>query len=131
MIAVIRVTTTGAGGAATGEATMDPGKLLQGANRTAFLWSLHVDYNAAAPGTTDLVVKEVGGLGRTLLTLTNKNTDGVYYPRFTVHKADGTDRDTAEAAVLEGPLKVEVAQCDALDPAVVVTAQLVVSRAAD
>lgn len=94
-------------------------------------WALRVDYHADAPETTDVVIAEDGGLGRTLLTLTDRNTDGVFYPRYPVHDDAGAEQSQSEAAVLEGPLTVSVTGCDALENAVVVTAQIVVSRVAD
>lgn len=129
----IAVTTTGNAGQAAGVAIMPDGLFTQWPSfrRAPFLWALRVDYHANAPATTDVVISEDGGLGRTLLTLTNRNTDGVFYPRYPVHDGEGAEESQREAAVLEGPLKVAVAGCDALEDAVVVTAQIVVSRVAD
>jgi len=131
-IYTIRVTTTGEAGSAVGEATAlnNPFGKWPFSNRAPFLWALKVDYHASAPETTDVVISEDGGLGRTLLTLSNRNTDGVFYPRYPTHDATGVEENQLEAAVLEGPLKVSVAGCNALDDAVVVTAQIIASRAA-
>lgn len=85
---------------------------------------VHVDYHASAPGTTDVTISEAGGLGRTLLTLTNRNTDGTFYPA--VAQTDGTGAAFSPASYglfyIEGtPLKVDVAGCDALTDAVKVS----------
>lgn len=132
-IYTLNITTTGSAGAASGEATLPSSLFTQLASlhHAPILWGLQVHYNASAPATTDLVVSEVGGLGRTLLTLTNRNTDGLFYPRYAVHDGLGTEKSLLEAAILEGPLKATVSGCDALTNAVVISVQLVYSRVAD
>lgn len=52
--------------------------------------SVYVKYNTQ-PATTDVVVKTKGdnGPSQTFLTLTNKNTDGLFYPRTALHDTSG------------------------------------------
>lgn len=108
------INTTGVAGSATGEVT------------TAFdfpaivIDCIKVDYNAAAPATTDLTVEETEGLQRTILTLSDQNTDVEKYPRHATHNPDGTSGSMADYYVARGPLKISVAGCDALSPAVTV-----------
>lgn len=127
----IPVTTVGNNGAATGSAEMDAGALFSNANRVPFLAALKVVYDEDAPNTTDVVISEAGGLGRTLLTLSNNNTSGTYYPRYPTHDSGGAAGEASDMIALTSAIKVEVAECDALDPAVTVSVQLLVSRALD
>ena len=109
------VNTTGSAGSATGSKTtpaLESGQVLE---------AIKVDYHGSAPATTDLVVSEVGGLQQTLLTLTNTNTDGIYYPRHALHDAVGAEGSGLDLFQVEGQLQVAVSGCDALAPAVTVT----------
>lgn len=102
----LTITTTGSAGTATGSAVTPT---LYG-----FLEMVRIDYNAM-PVTTDITISEVGGLNRTLLTISNSNTDAVYYPRSVVHDAAGVAIVGGYAKIyLYGyPLQVSVAQADA------------------
>jgi hypothetical protein len=117
----IPVTTTGSAGSATGDKTTE----IPGGVRGA-LMSFYLDYNASAPGaTTDVVISEVGGAGRTFLTRTNTATDG----EFPVRIPETGNTGTAGAGVTPhlmggGQIKVAVTGCDALTNAVVVTVYL-------
>lgn len=114
----IAVTTTGDPGSATGSNTL--GHELE----RMFLLGVKIDYHASAPATTDVTITEVGGLGQTLLTLTNVNTDGFYYPRVEVDDPTGTGLGVYNPLMVEGDVQVAVAGCDALTDAVSVTLQL-------
>jgi hypothetical protein len=53
------------------------------------LMSIKVAYSSQ-PATTDVTISESGGLGRTILTLTNTNTTGTYNPVVALHDGTGT-----------------------------------------
>lgn len=113
----IGVTTTGSAGSATGSTTtveFPPGTLLE---------CVKIDYHASAPATTDLTITEAEGLQRDVLTLTDTNTDGTYYPRHGEHDPDGTAGSGVGHFVIEGALTIALAQSDALTDAVLVTFQ--------
>lgn len=61
-----------------------------------YVYGIYVKYNDSPPATTDVTISTQGTGSRapatTLLTLTNANTDGWFYPRVTAH-------DTAGASV--------------------------------
>jgi len=88
----------GAGGA--GVATNNATTTTQVVGRVA---GVYVRYNHSCPNTTDVVIKTVGASpaipSQTFLTLTNKNTDGLFMPRVTPQDADGVD--LAALTVLE------------------------------
>lgn len=98
----VNVTTTGGSGASAGTGTS--GKI------SGLLMSIKVTYTAQH-ANTDVTITEVGGLGRTLLTLTNVNMTGTYYPNVAA-------QDTVGAAItgqyrpfeLSTPILVTVAQ---------------------
>ncbi len=115
----LQVTTTGTDGNATGSKTSD------WSLRPSVLDAIKVDYAGTAPATTDLTISEADGLGRTLLTLSNLATDGVYYPRHTTHDAAGADAGTKAPYVIEGRITAAVAQSNALAPAVTVELQVI------
>jgi hypothetical protein len=52
--------------------------------------AIHVDYDSTAAATADLVLSD--NEGQTILTLTDINTDGWYYPRANAQDATGVDR---------------------------------------
>ena len=118
-IRTLKVTTTGDAGLATGTKTSDFEL------RPSILDAVKVDYHASAPATTDLTISEAGGLGRTLLTLSNINTDGTYYPRHTTHDNVGADAGSKAPYIIEGKITVALAGCDALVDAVTVSLQIV------
>jgi hypothetical protein len=118
IIGPITVTTTGSAGAATGQKDtikLDP----------CLLEAVKIDYHASAPGTTDLTLSEVDGLGRDLLVLSDNATDGIYYPRHTTHDDAGADAGSKTPYVIEGAIRVALAECDALTDAVQVWLQTV------
>lgn len=68
---------------------------------TGLLYAVKVDYSGSAPGTTDVIITESGGLGQAILTLSNQNTDVVRYPRATAHKvADGTAVSSTDSELI-------------------------------
>lgn len=101
----ITATTTGAAGSASGSAVTDyplSGKLM----------AVHLDY-VDQPATADVTIT-AGVPSQTLLTVTNANTDGWFYPRVQ------TDTDAGAAisggydmAPIAGYVTVAVAQGDA------------------
>lgn len=124
-IQIVVATTGGAGvSAGTGRAGI-PGGM-------ARLLGVQVDYNAAAPATSDLVLTAViGGVTKTVLTLTNVNTD---FPMQQVMElaVDELGAQIDDAAgppeieahwvhpIVQGDLIVTLAQFDDLDPAATV-----------
>lgn len=115
-LARVDVTTAGSAGSATGSGQTLP---LHGV-----LGFIQVDYHGSAPGTTDVTISEVGGAGRTILTLTNRNTDGIFYPNVSFTDSTGSAYATPAygAFIVVGTtLQVSVAQCDALTDAVQVS----------
>lgn len=113
---VVRVTTTGSAGSASGTATTDlPVRGL--------VMAIKVDYHASAPATTTVNVDETSGMQRRLLQKAASNSDAVHYPVVQNH-------DPAGAAItgqympqyVNGVrLSVSVGNCNALTDAVVVT----------
>jgi hypothetical protein len=83
--------------------------------------AVKLEYHASAPNTTDVTLSEVGGGGRTLLTVTNNNTSGSYYPTVEAQDSAGAGISGVRLPIALGGagLKVEVAQSDALIEAVV------------
>lgn len=107
------VTTTGSAGSAAGDATS--------ATISGVLLNVYLKFHASAPGaTTDVTITEVGGAGRTLLTLTNTATSGNFPIRIPEVGVTGTALTGTTPFYLPGTaIKVAVAQCDALTEAVV------------
>jgi hypothetical protein len=103
---VVAVTTSGSAGAAT--ANVNTGAI-RGTIR-----AFQVDY-VSMPATTDVTITEVGGLGRTLITLTNANTDKTVYPLGQAGLiGTGADITGVYAPVhISGALNIAVAQADA------------------
>lgn len=112
----VHVTTTGSAGSASGDTTVEfPIPF-------GFIDAIELDYHGSAPATTDVTVTEVDtdGLEQTVLSVSNSNTDGTYYPRHTLHLgSDGSELAQYGPFVVEGKLKVSVAQSDALTNAVI------------
>lgn len=102
----IVVPTTGGAGVSAGNNTTDAA--VEGTLRAIF-----VDFTSM-PATTDITITEVGGMGRTLLTITNQNADKVYYPLVLAQGITGADLTAIYAAYhLPGvKLKATVAQGD-------------------
>jgi hypothetical protein len=115
MIAIhrISVTTTGAAGSAAGTtASTRPvnGRLL----------AVYVDFTSQ-PATTDVTITSTGPT-QSLLTLTNVNTDGWYYPRVLLQGITGANLTTVyDALPIAAYVSVAVAQGDAITDGVVVT----------
>lgn len=111
---LLKVNTTGGAGVSAGTATSEP--------ITGFIEDVFIDYDAAAPATTDLNIKENGSLGRTLFTFTNNKTDKTFSPRVLKQDATGADITGVYGRIfLAGvTLTVTLAQCDDLSPAVAV-----------
>lgn len=109
----VNVTTTGSAGSAAGTGDTIPlfGELI----------SVHLDYHASAPATSDVTIAELGGAARTFLTRTNTATDGTFYPRVLLDDTAGADLTAVYGAfaVAGHALRVSIAQCDALTDAVV------------
>ena len=120
----IKVTTTGDAGEATGSASVGiPGGVCR-------LLALSVKYATGAPATTDVTVTCTLPLAKTLLTLTNRNTDLPLAQITEVEKdVNGADRASpaTKPQLVAGVLTVNVAQCNALVDAVIVTAVVEVS----
>ena len=119
MLGPIKVTTTGDPGSATGSAIAGiPGGFVR-------LIALAVDYNALCPGSTDVVVTCTLPLPKTLLTLANRNAD---FPLSQVTELErnlnGEQQDASctQPQLIGGILIVNVAECDPLTDAVIVTA---------
>jgi hypothetical protein len=113
---VLKVTTAGSAGSATGSATTETP--IRG-----FIESWKFNFDPAVPATTDTTLSEVGGMARTLRTISNSATDVTEYPRVQA-------TDTAGAAItgvyerfyIPGRyLSVSLAQSDAVTDALVLT----------
>jgi hypothetical protein len=83
---------------------------------------IYVRYNDAPPNTTDVIVSTVGTFPamptQTLLTLTNKNTDGLFLPRSVAQ--DELGADLAALTILEpnpifDNINVSIAQANNAD----------------
>lgn len=113
----ITVNTTGSAGSATGSASSP--------RIRGLFYKIKLDYNAAAPNTTDVVITTVDDNDATvdtILTITDNEVDGTYSPTTPTHDNTGTltgDRILEDIPL--GTVKVSVAGCDALTAAVVVT----------
>ena len=112
----IKVSTTGSDASATGS--------LVTALPYSELLALYVNFHASAPGTTDTTISSPGNpVALTLLTLTNSNSDAWYYPTQQLDDSSGSAITGAYIpAIVHGNLLVELAGCDALTDAVVITA---------
>jgi len=108
---IIKVTTTGGAGSATGSSSS---KVLKG-----LLWDVYVDYHASAPATTDLTIS-FADRGGNILVLTDINTDGLYAPRMNTHNNAGVSQGANDCFLLEGIVTVSLAGCNALTDAVTV-----------
>lgn len=118
----LRVTTTGSAGSATGSATTDvPGGI------TGFLYSVIVKPNATGwANTTDITVTEVGGAGRALLTITDKNNALASYPVRVaeVNNVAVASGGFAPPALVGAQIQVALAQANAQSPAAEVWLQI-------
>jgi len=101
----LSVTTTGTAGAAAGSAAT---------TRPIFgrVRAVYIDY-ISQPATTDVTITSTGP-SQPILTLTNVNTDGWYYPRRVIDTTAGAAAaGVYDAVAIAGPLSVSVAQGDA------------------
>lgn len=115
----LQVNTTGANGSATGSNTSTT--IARG-----ILHAVSITYNSA-PATTDVVIKEVGGLGRTLLTVSASNTNAVYHPTVPLSTNAGvanTGDSIVQPLLYDVKLMVEVGDSNALSPAVTVVMEV-------
>jgi hypothetical protein len=112
----IAIVTSGAAGSATGSATTIP---IQG-----FLLDVYIDYNAAAPATTDVTITDP--MFGNLLVKSNNNADCKLAPREKTHDADGSETGLYDLLPINSALTISVAQSDALDPCVTVTVRWMV-----
>jgi hypothetical protein len=106
---IVKVSPAGADGSASGENTSEAGP-------RGFLESVQIDYTTQH-ANTDVVLTEASGMARTLLTVSNNNTDVVKYPRVQVHDTsgaaltlDGTRASTSRIYLCGNKLTVTVAQ---------------------
>jgi hypothetical protein len=110
---IIKVTTAGGAGVAAGNASLL--RKIKG-----FLLDIFLDYNAAAPATTDVTITQVDRPGGNLLVVSNNATDGLYTPRTKpVDNANAPITNAFDKFPINGTINVAVAQCDALTDAVV------------
>jgi hypothetical protein len=116
----IKVNTVGSAGSAAGATALS-------LPIAGYLEAVKIDYNGSAPATTDVNVVDIGGIGRTLLIVSNSNTDTVYYPQPHVASPLGvvSSSHTSTPYYLD-PVRIQVgvAGCDALTDAVIVTIQV-------
>lgn len=80
---------------------------------------VYVRYNDAPPNTTDVIIKTVGTSPaiptQTFLTLTNKNTDGLFMPRTIPQDTVGANLaalTVAEPVVIADKVNVSIAQAN-------------------
>lgn len=85
---------------------------------SGIIYGVYVKYNDACPATTDVVIATAGNAAPafTLLTLTNKNTDGWFFPRISTQDLLGVDVNiNSDYPVIEDNLKVTVTGANAAD----------------
>jgi hypothetical protein len=107
----IPVTTTGTAGSATGTATSS--EVVMG-----YLVDVFLDFHASAPATTDTTIA-FATRGGDILVATNTNTDTLFHPRVkTVDNTGAAITNSHDRVLLNQPITVSVAGCDALTNAV-------------
>lgn len=112
---VVRVTTTGTAGSASGSAATD--LPLHGR-----VTAIKVDYHASAPNTTTVNIDEDSGMQRRLLQKAASNADAVHYPAVQLQDASGGPVTAYAPFYVDGTrLIVSAANSNALTDAVVVT----------
>ena len=105
------ITTTGGAGAATGSGTTVPIK--------GFLLDVFLDYDAAAPATTDVTITDpVFG---DLVVKSDNNADIKLVPRAQICDVAAANTGLFDLIPINSALTISVAQADALDPCVTVT----------
>ena len=111
----VKVSTTGSDASATGS--------LVTALPYCELLAAQMNFPASAPASTDTTLSSPGGpVALTLLTITNSATDAWYYPTHQLDDSSGSAITGAYIpAVIHGNLLTELAGCDALTDALVMT----------
>ena len=108
---VIKVSTTGSSGSATGSlvTALPPCELL----------AVYMNFHASAPASTDTTLSSPGDpVSVTLLTVTNSATDAWYYPSIQMDDNSGSAITGAYVpGLIHGNLLTELAGCDALTDA--------------
>ncbi len=100
----VPVTTAGGAGAAVGSGTTIP---IQG-----FLLDVYLDYDAAAPATTDVTVSDA--VFGNLVVKSNNATDAWLAPRKQSCDQAAADTGAYELIPVNGVLTISVAQADAI-----------------
>ncbi len=112
---VIKVSTTGSSGSATGSlvTALPPCELL----------AVYMNFHASAPASTDTTLSSPGDpVSVTLLTVTNSATDAWYYPSIQMDDNSGSAITGAYVpGLIHGNLLTELAGCDALTDALVMS----------
>ena len=109
----VKVITTGSAGSAVGSGISE--------KISGFLLGFHIAFNASAPSTTDTTIACLDPAHGTLLTLTNGNTSGFYPVRMEMLTNAGVSTGAYDLRPLQSTLQVDIAQCNALTYAAVVT----------
>ena len=112
---VIKVSTTGSSGSATGS--------LVTALPPCELRAVYITFHASAPASTDTTLSSPGDpVSVTLLTVTNSATDAWYYPSIQMDDNSGSAITGAYVpGLIHGNLLTELAGCDALTDALVMS----------
>lgn len=85
MISRFKVSVTPVGDAGSATANTTTPAIIRGR-----LLAIHCDFAATAHANTDTTIATTSSPTTTILTLTDTNTDGWYYPKHVVHGATGT-----------------------------------------
>lgn len=111
----VAITTAGAAGVAAGSGTTIP---IMG-----FLLDVFLDYNAAAPATTDVTISDpVFG---NLVVKSNNATDAWLAPRKLTCDAAAAGTGMYDMYPINSALRIDVAQADALTDCVVATVRFI------
>src|SRR5512136_386417 len=102
----LTINTTGGDGAATGSAVTIP--------INGFLLDVFLDYNAAAPATTDVTISD--SVFGNLLVRSNSATDGWLAPRKQVCDGVAADAGQYDLIPVHGQLTITVGGANALSP---------------
>jgi hypothetical protein len=114
----ISITTAGSAGSAVGSGTITV--------PMGILLDVGINYHASAPNTTDITIAFDDTRWGNILVITSSSTDAVYHPTTVVHTAAGAAVTNGFAPVYlsDQKLTVDVAQCDALTAAVVISLRI-------
>jgi hypothetical protein len=106
-------------GAAVGGAGVATVNSTTGSPVDGIIYGVCVKYNDACPATTDVVIATSGSAAPafTLLTLTDKNTDGWFWPRITTQNLLGVDvaNTNSDFPMISDNVKVTVTGANAGD----------------